>query len=169
MSDIGESHEPEPDYRAGVWAIALIAPVLVVALAIVVVVATTRGDAVDPTGHGPAAGLAAAPLDLASVSPGIAGHFTYAKAHPEAFSQIPCYCGCEEFLGHRNLYDCFVRADGKGWDAHAAGCGVCIGESVIARRLLEEGQDPAAARTAVIEQFGTTPATTPPPDQGATR
>ncbi len=147
-------------HGATVWVFAFAAPLLVVALVVGIVVGAGRGGTAGGD-HRPS-GLAAAPLDLASVSPGIAGHFTYAEAHQDAYSQIPCYCGCEEFLGHRNLYDCFVRSDGKGWDAHGAGCGVCIGESVTARGLLDEGQDPGAVRAAVIEQFGSTPATTPP-------
>lgn len=165
MSDIDDLQPPDGRHTTRVVALALAAPVLVAALVVAVVavvVGTGGGDAADATAHRTGTGLAAAPLDLAAVSPGIAGHFTYAKAHQDAYRQIPCYCGCEEFLGHRHLYDCFVRADGKGWDAHAAGCGVCIGESVTARRLLDEGQDPAAVRAAVIEQFGSTPATTPP-------
>lgn len=105
--------------------------------------------------------MAAAPLDLATVPAGVAGHYTAAKAYGAAYRQIPCFCGCERFLGHRNLYDCFVRADGWGWDAHASGCGVCVGESALARRLLDEGQSAAAVRAAVIEQLGSTPGTTP--------
>lgn len=47
---------------------------------------------------------------------------------PEAFTQVRCYCGCETFLDHRYLYDCFVRPDG-GWERHATGCAVCLAEA----------------------------------------
>lgn len=159
-----QRHASRP-HGAGVWALALVAPVLVVALVFGLVIGIAGGDAdetdeTDATNAG--VGLAAVPLDLASASPDIAAHFTYAKDHQDAYSQIPCYCGCEKFLGHRNLYDCFVRSDGEGWDAHASGCGVCIGESATARLLLDEGQDPTAVRDAVVAQFGSTPGTAPP-------
>ena len=152
---------PVRRHGAAVWVAALLAPLVVVGAVIALVVSLAGDDAEDLQRHA-AVGLAAAPLDLDSVTPEIATHYTFAEAHHDEYVQIPCYCGCEEFLDHRNLYDCFVRADGNGWDAHAAGCGVCIGESSTARRLVRAGEDPAAVRDAVVEQFGSTPATTPP-------
>jgi hypothetical protein len=56
-----------------------------------------------------------------------------AAADPEAFEAVACYCGCESFLDHRHLGDCFVRADG-GWERHATGCAVCLAE---ARELID--------------------------------
>lgn len=158
--------QPDSAPRHGrvAWLPALVAPVVVVALAVGLVAwvadGGTRHD--ESTRAAASVGLAAPPLDLATVPSEIAGHYGFAREHGEAYAEIPCYCGCEGFLHHRNLHDCFVRSDGKGWDAHAAGCGVCIGESTTARRLLEEGLDPAAVRDAVIAQFGSTPATAPP-------
>lgn len=61
-----------------------------------------------------------------------------AAADPEAFSEVRCYCGCESFLGHADLLECFVRADG-GWEAHATGCAVCLGEAEEVAELREEG------------------------------
>src|SRR3546814_17855493 len=81
----------------------------------------------------------APPLELASVTDDIAGHYRYAERHQTDFAAIPCFCGCEEFLSHENLYDCFIRTDGAGFDSHAAGCGVCIGEAVVASQLLDAG------------------------------
>lgn len=91
----------------------------------------------------------------------IAEHYRSAAANPDVYQQIPCYCGCEDFLAHRHLYDCFVRADGEGWEAHASGCGICIAESQTARPLIADGQPPAAIRDAVVERYGSTPPTTP--------
>lgn len=162
MTDIAPPRAP-PRGSLRAWILALLAPILVVGLAGALVVATTAsGEGDRPGSDHPGVGLAAEPLELTSVSSDVAGHYTYARDHQAAYSEIPCYCGCEEFLDHRNLYDCFVRSDGQGWDAHAAGCGVCIGESTAARELLEQGQDPSAARDAVIAQFGATPTTAPP-------
>ena len=142
----------------------MVAVVFVIALlgllAGIVVGAGSDTDAAE--GRQGGSGLAAAPLDLAEVADGIAGHYEAATTHEAAFAAVPCYCGCEEFLGHRNLHDCFVRSDGDGWDAHAAGCGVCIAESTVVRALLDEGQPAPVIRAAVIDQFGSTPTTTPP-------
>ena len=152
-----EEREPVP---ARVWLLAVGAPILVVALALGLMLALASGGARGTAGMPGHA--AVEPLQLASVSEQIAGHYRAAAEHGDVFAQIPCYCGCQTFLAHRNLYDCFVRPDGKGWEAHAAGCGVCLGESATARRLLDEGRSPAEVREAVIAQFGSTPATAPP-------
>ena len=143
------------------WLLAFAVPVVLTVLAIGVVLAVTGdGGGGPPAAHG--VGPGAPPLELASVPAGIADHYRHAAAHEDVYRQIPCYCGCEEFLDHRNLADCFVRANGGGWEAHAAGCGVCIGEAATAHRLLDQGSSPAEVRAAVIAQFGSTPPTTPP-------
>lgn len=142
------------------WILAVAAPLVVVALAAGVLVVVAASGSESPAGH---AGMAAAPLDLATVPGQVAAHYRAAATHRDAYAAIPCYCGCETFLAHRNLADCFVRPDGAGWEAHAAGCGVCLGESATARRLLDEGRPPDAVRAAVIAQFGSTPGTAPVP------
>ena len=137
---------------------------LLAAVAVVTVLSAGAGSPREvghpPTGAPPPG--AVAPLDLTTVSASIAAHYHFAADHFAEFEQIPCWCGCEQFLGHRHLGDCFVRADGRGWEAHAAGCGVCIGEAVTARRMLDEGRTPAEIKTAVDVQFGPTVITTPP-------
>jgi len=132
--------------------VALIFAVLLVAGVAVAVVITVGGGASDRSaGDMP---QMATPLDLASVSPNVAAHYRYVKAHQDAYSQIPCFCGCDRSLAHRSLLDCYVQADGVGWEAHASGCGICIAESVTARRLLNGGRDPTSVRAAVIAEFG---------------
>ncbi|HVR32439.1 MAG TPA: PCYCGC motif-containing (lipo)protein [Acidimicrobiia bacterium] len=77
-----------------------------------------------------------------------------AHAHREIYEQVPCFCGCETMLGHRHLYDCFMRADGS-WEAHAVGCGVCLGEADQIEELLAAGEtDPSVIRTAVVAAWG---------------
>ena len=109
----------------------------------------------------PMGGVHPGVIDLADVPAETAVFYRYAASHREIFEDIPCFCGCMEFVDHRHLYDCFVRPDGQ-WEAHASGCGVCLGEAATIRRLLEEGRDPAAIRDAVIAEFGTSPITAPP-------
>ncbi len=93
-------------------------------------------------------------IDPASVPEGMAVLYRGAEAHPDAFAAVPCFCGCEQMLGHRHLLDCFVRPDGSGWEAHASGCGVCLGEATQVLALLEEGASIDEIVPAVIERWG---------------
>ena len=111
------------------------------------------GSGAEPTGA-VAVALAVPPLDLADVAPNIAEHYRTAEANHDVYAQIPCYCGCERSIGHRHLADCFVRSDGKGWDAHAAVCAVCTDESAMVHRLLGVGTDTTTIRESIIAEFG---------------
>ena len=108
-------------------------------------------------------------VDLAALDPAIAENYRYGAAHQEHFAAIDCYCGCVEFLGHRNLADCFVTATGTP-EPHAVGCGVCNGEATLARSLLDEGVVLAEVVRQVDAVYGTTVGTAPPPtpDRSAT-
>jgi hypothetical protein len=148
---------------AGGAVLAVAAAVLMVFVGAVVVLASGP----DPDRHRPATGGIATDdtpaLDLTSIADSIAVHYFAAEADPVTYRDVPCFCGCEEFLGHRHLYDCYVRADDRGWDAHAAGCGICIAESVTVQELLDEGHDIPTIRDAVIAQYGATTPTSSPP------
>lgn len=152
----GPDCDEGPEFPDGVpprrWVRSAAVLVAVMALASAVTFLAVGGD-------GDRAG--AAPLDLATVSTDIAGHYRFAAAHPDAYRDIPCWCGCQQFLGHRNLFDCFVRPDGRGWEAHAAGCGVCNGEAAMAERMLDAGQTPNDVAAAVNLEFGVTSITRP--------
>lgn len=77
-----------------------------------------------------------------------------AESRPELYGAVPCFCGCEAMLGHRHLRDCFVRDDGR-WEAHALGCGVCLGEARQVEALVVAGRtDPDEIREAVIARWG---------------
>ncbi len=91
-------------------------------------------------------------LDLSTVSEPIATHYRFAAAHPRTYRQVPCFCGCEEALEHRSLLDCFVRPQG-GWEAHAAGCAVCVQESEILRSRLADGASPAEIRAEIVDRY----------------
>ncbi len=137
-------------------ALAVLVPVAVAAAIVVGTVAVVAGD----DQHG--GRVAVPPLELASVSGEIAEHYHASRDLAHVYREVPCYCGCEEFLAHRYLYDCFVRADGRGWEVHAAGCGVCIAESALVRDLISAGTPVGEVPAAVIGRFGTTPTTAPP-------
>ncbi|MEQ1874575.1 MAG: PCYCGC motif-containing (lipo)protein [Ilumatobacteraceae bacterium] len=97
-------------------------------------------------------------VSLASLPSEMSSMYQYAADHADHFATIPCYCGCDNSLGHRSLEDCFVTAEG-GWDAHASGCGVCSAEATTAKELLDDdGVAAADVRQQVIDRYGPPPA-----------
>jgi hypothetical protein len=160
-SSLPDGRQPPRGPAAGV-ALAIVATALAALVGAVAVVMSSTDQERRATAA-QAGPIDTAPLDLATVADPIAVHYRAAEADPVTYREVPCYCGCEEFLGHRHLYDCFVRADGRGWDTHAAGCGICIAESITVQALLDDGLDAPAIRDAVITQYGatTTPTTAP--------
>lgn len=89
------------------------------------------------------------------VPPALEGHYQAAKSHHRTFAQVPCFCGCEEMLGHHHLGDCFIRPEGKGLEAHALGCGGCLGEAQQVADLIAAGvTDPDDIRAAVVAEWG---------------
>lgn len=102
--------------------------------------------------------LAVAPggiIGPGDVAESIAVHYRAAVAHSDAFAAVPCFCGCQEMLGHRHLLDCYLRPGSSDWEAHAAGCGVCLGEAQQVEGLLASGvTDGNDLGKAVIAQWG---------------
>ena len=96
------------------------------------------------------------PVELATLPPAIAKLYRSARTHASHFTELPCYCGCQEGrLKHRNLFDCYVLADGRGWESHATGCDVCQGEAEMALDLLARGTPAAEVRTQIVDEYGT--------------
>jgi hypothetical protein len=88
------------------------------------------------------AGLGAdAGFDLTGMPASMAAHYRFARANAGAYEQVPCFCGCQDMLGHRNLEDCFVTPD-SAWESHASGCQVCIDESQMVMRMMGRGLGP---------------------------
>jgi hypothetical protein len=93
-------------------------------------------------------------VDPADVPESVAVLYRAAGEHAEIYQGVPCFCGCEAMLGHRHLLDCFARPEG-GWEAHALGCGVCLGEALQIEELLAGGStDLGAIRAAVVARWG---------------
>lgn len=114
----------------------VVALILVLATVGVVLVDRAGGDAAGE----PAPMLQVAPggqVALSSLPDDHQALYLAASDDPTAFEQVACYCGCEAFLDHRHLLDCFVRPDG-GWERHATGCGICLAE---AREVVEMRAD----------------------------
>ena len=160
LLEVDDEYEPLTRRQVGALAGAVVVLALIAGLVVVVVAGMGRADD-SPVASASAHGTVA-PLDLSTVPTDMAAHYRYAETHLTEYQQIPCWCGCQQFLSHRNLADCFVRADGQGYEAHAAGCGVCTAEAVIAEDTLEHGGSPAQVKATVDSQFGSTAITTPP-------
>ncbi|HSJ50422.1 MAG TPA: PCYCGC motif-containing (lipo)protein [Actinomycetota bacterium] len=102
--------------------------------------------------RGPAPMAADPGLDLLTLPAPVAEHYLAAADHPNAYSEVPCFCGCEAMLDHRSLLDCFVRPAG-GWEPHAAGCVVCLDESVMVRSMLARGSPISEIRSTVVDAY----------------
>jgi hypothetical protein len=89
----------------------------------------------------------------ADIPAGIVPLYHGAVANADVFAATPCFCGCMEMLDHRHLLDCFQRPDGSGWEAHALGCAVCLGEARQVLDLLSAGADPDEVVAAVIAEW----------------
>jgi hypothetical protein len=127
----------------------------VVALIALGIVGLSRG-ASGPDGADVMAAPTVVTVELSTVSPAIAADYHYAADHLAGFTQIPCYCGCDHSLGHRNLADCYVTSTGA-WDAHASGCAVCGNETATAREQLNAGVPIGDVRESIIDQYGPPP------------
>ena len=158
MSDTEIERADEPadgtergDDRRSIVRIVL-AELALVALIFVGLAALIRGaSGADPADAAPAA--ASPTVDLADLPDATADVYRYAADHAMHFIDIPCYCGCEHSIGHRNLEDCFVNPAGD-WDAHASGCGVCSAEAIAAREQLDAGVAIGDVRQSIIDRFG---------------
>lgn len=164
MSDPGATTSGPPSgspaggpERRSWWLLAVVVAAALLVSGGAAAVVVSGGDH-DP--GGPALG-AAPPVELATLPEDVAARYRFADAHPGELAEIPCFCGCQEFLAHEDLYDCFVRPNGAGYEPHAAGCGVCLGEAALAADLLAAGTPAVEVRQRIIAQFGTTPITSP--------
>ena len=128
---------------------------VVLALIVLGIVGLIRG-ASEPDGAVAMAEPPVVTVELSNVTSAIADDYHYAADNLTNFAQIPCYCGCDRSLGHRNLADCYVTATGA-WDAHASGCAVCGNETATAREQLTAGTPIIDVRSSIIDQYGPPP------------
>ncbi len=73
--------------------------------------------------------------------------YEIAKKIPETLAELPCYCHCDQGLGHKSLHSCYV-------DDHASHCAVCVDEALLAYKLQkEEKLTPAQVRERIIHKY----------------
>ncbi|HEU5251496.1 MAG TPA: PCYCGC motif-containing (lipo)protein [Thermoanaerobaculia bacterium] len=60
--------------------------------------------------------------------------YEIARKYPQTLDRIHCFCECQESMTHRHktLLTCFTSE-------HAAGCGICIREAMLAGELKDKG------------------------------
>lgn len=161
MNDLETGTTADPCHQRGLpghrWIIAAeLALVVFVGLGVAVLI---RGASAADPDHALRSSTAVT-VALDALPTEIAEMYRYAAGHAEQFTEIPCYCGCDRSLGHRNLEDCFVTTDGS-WDAHASGCTVCTIEASSAQELIDAGTDTAVVRQTIIDRYGPPPAAQP--------
>lgn len=73
--------------------------------------------------------------------------YAAAKAIPEILAQLPCYCHCDQSLGHKSLHTCFEND-------HASHCVICIDEALLAYKLQnEDHMTPEQIRQTIIAKY----------------
>ena len=73
--------------------------------------------------------------------------YRVAREIPQTIAQLPCYCHCDESLGHKSLHTCF---EGD----HAAHCAVCVDEALMAYYLEKQQKlTPAQVRDQIIAMY----------------
>ena len=60
--------------------------------------------------------------------------YEVARKYPRTLDRLHCFCECQESMIHRHktLLTCFTND-------HAAGCGICLREALMAAELKEKG------------------------------
>ena len=122
---------------------------LAVAAIAVVLVATRGGGA----GHHPTPrpGVTGARV-LAAATFGddqrLVRAYEAARAMPEVFDGLYCYCHCKEDMGHVSLLTCYESE-------HAASCDICLGEAAIAAQMHAAGATLEDIRRAIDARYRT--------------
>jgi hypothetical protein len=79
--------------------------------------------------------------------------YHYAMSHPEVVAWMPCYCGCDA-MEHRSNLDCYLKANGAGFEEHASYCGICVDITLKAKELVAQGKSLLEVRTIVDATWG---------------
>lgn len=101
-----------------------------------------------PEGQSAGAGLPA----FATRSVPVRTSYLFALSDGATLEALPCYCGCVD-LRHTSLRSCFLD-DAGGFDPHAAGCDVCVAETLDARRLHGEKWSLMEIRRQIDDKYG---------------
>jgi hypothetical protein len=82
--------------------------------------------------------------------PEVAPAYEVARKYPETLDRLHCFCECQEspVFRHKTLLTCFT-------DEHAAGCGICLKEALMAADLKGRGASDEEVELTVESVFKT--------------
>ena len=82
--------------------------------------------------------------------PEVVPAYDAARKYPQTLDRLHCFCECQESMTHRHktLLTCFTTD-------HAAGCGICIREALLAAELKEKGMSDDQVENTVEPVFKT--------------
>jgi hypothetical protein len=98
------------------------------------------------------------PSFATAANPAIQALYQGAMDHPDAYSVIPCYCGCAMYEHpHMSLMSCFISstaADGSiTWTDHSMNCDICTGIAEMTVAGVQANTPLAQLREAVHAKF----------------
>lgn len=125
----------------------IVAGAAVMALAAVVTL-TRRGAAAEHPDPRPGIGAdQVMPDNMLMGGPGVGEAYAAARAVPGTLDGLYCHCDCSKHFGHRSLLTCF-ESD------HGSQCDICMGEAILAQRLVGQGNSLQQIRKEIDAAFG---------------
>ncbi len=126
----------------------IIAGAAVVAIAAIVLATQSGGAGHHPTPRAGITGARVLPASTFGEDERLVRAYTAARAMPEVFDGLYCYCHCKEDMGHVSLLTCYESE-------HAASCDICLGEAEMAATMHGQGATLDAIRRAIDARFRT--------------
>jgi hypothetical protein len=125
------------------WVVAAVA-----VLAAVLVLVTSRAASAGrhPAPRPGVTGVAVLPASQFGQDERLVRAYTAARAMPEVFDGLYCYCQCKENFSHRSLLTCFESE-------HGASCDICLTEAAMAAEMHANGASLDAIRAAIDARF----------------
>ncbi len=122
------------------------AAVVLAGLGLVFVIDGSSGSDDSPASGGQAGSSdvgAGLPAYVLAAPPEVQAAYRFVAARPDVMMWIPCYCGCGDHGGHLSARNCFVKEESSTsniqFDAHGAGCAMCVGIALDTKAMVEEG------------------------------
>lgn len=126
----------------------VIAGVAVVAAAAILLVTRGGGAGHHPTPRAGITGARVLPASTFGEDERLVRAYQAARAMPEVFDGLYCYCHCKEDMGHVSLLTCYESE-------HAASCDICLGEAAIAVQMHAAGASLEEIRRAIDARYKT--------------
>jgi hypothetical protein len=101
--------------------------------------------------------LASLPKFLSSQPKQVQKIYKIAAQNHDLLSNIPCYCGCAESVGHTSNKSCFIREEkdsGKViWDSHATTCVNCMEIALESASMKQNGSSALEIRNYIDNKY----------------